>query len=137
MTKYPLKPCCKAGCRHFALPGKSMCQEHYDAWMKIQQAKRNAHRDSIEPYRQQSQERGYNNRWRKARKQYLLEHPICAMCGQPATDVDHIVPHKGDMELFWDTENWQPLCHKCHSKKTWYEDRLWKAPSSNDDVDNT
>ena len=39
-----------------------------------------------------------------------------------ATDVDHIVPHRGDPALFWDEENWQALCHSCHSKKTRNED---------------
>lgn len=29
--------------------------------------------------------------------------------------VDHIKPHKGDMELFWDRSNWQSLCRDCHS----------------------
>lgn len=28
--------------------------------------------------------------------------------------VDHIVPHKGDMALFWDSQNWQPLCPDHH-----------------------
>ena len=39
-----------------------------------------------------------------------------------ATDVDHIVPHRGDRDLFWDRNNWQALCHSCHSKKTAAED---------------
>lgn len=32
-----------------------------------------------------------------------------------AVIVDHIIPHKGDMELFWDESNWQGLCVSCHS----------------------
>lgn len=28
--------------------------------------------------------------------------------------VDHIIPHKGDMTLFWDPDNWQSLCFWCH-----------------------
>ena len=32
----------------------------------------------------------------------------------PATVVDHIIPHRGDMTLFWDSANWQPLCKSCH-----------------------
>ena len=40
----------------------------------------------------------------------------------PATVVDHIVPHKGDKKLFWDSGNWQPLCGPCHSRKTAKED---------------
>ena len=35
-----------------------------------------------------------------------------------ATDVDHIVPHRGDPALFWDEDNWQALCHRHHSVKT-------------------
>jgi 5-methylcytosine-specific restriction protein A len=25
------------------------------------------------------------------------------------------VPHKGDRALFWDRDNWQPLCTSCHN----------------------
>ena len=39
-----------------------------------------------------------------------------------ATDVDHITPHRGDRQLFWDESNWQPLCHRHHSMKTARED---------------
>ena len=40
-----------------------------------------------------------------------------------ATVVDHITPHRGDKKLFWDEDNWQPLCKRCHDKKTMTEDR--------------
>ena len=36
----------------------------------------------------------------------------------PATVVDHVIPHRGDRKLFWDEQNWQPLCKECHDKKT-------------------
>ncbi|WP_328203649.1 hypothetical protein [Brevibacillus nitrificans] len=39
-----------------------------------------------------------------------------------ATVVDHIIPHKGDKELFWDQKNWQGLCDSHHSRKTAKED---------------
>lgn len=66
--------------------------------------------------------RGYGHKWRKAREQYLKENPLCifhSKRGQyvPATVVDHIKPHKGDMKLFWRRSNWQPLCHSCHSSE--------------------
>jgi 5-methylcytosine-specific restriction protein A len=35
---------------------------------------------------------------------------------------DHIVPHKGDMVLFWDRTNWQGSCKHCHDIKTSTED---------------
>lgn len=31
-----------------------------------------------------------------------------------ATVVDHIKPHRGDVELFRDSENLQSLCKHCH-----------------------
>lgn len=66
----------------------------------------------------------YNNdRWRAASKQYRAEHPLCAECERhgvvkPAECVDHIEPHKGNLELFWSVDNWQSLCNACHSSKS-------------------
>lgn len=34
----------------------------------------------------------------------------------PATVVDHVIPHRGDRKLFWDSSNWQPLCVECHNR---------------------
>lgn len=75
--------------------------------------------------------RGYDSRWRKARLAYLAKHPLCAECLKrgiytSARVVDHIVPHKGDKALFWDSSNWQSLCdgltgRGCHDHKTWSE----------------
>jgi 5-methylcytosine-specific restriction endonuclease McrA len=31
--------------------------------------------------------------------------------------VDHVVPHKGDMTLFWSEANWQPACKRCHDSR--------------------
>lgn len=44
---------------------------------------------------------------------------MCVMCAEhgevkPAAVVDHIIPHKGDRHLFWDSDNWQSLCKHCH-----------------------
>ena len=64
----------------------------------------------------------YNTRrWINARLAFLREHPLCRFCEQnsrtePATVVDHIQPHRGDEELFWDVDNWQPLCKPCHDR---------------------
>jgi 5-methylcytosine-specific restriction protein A len=51
--------------------------------------------------------RGYDSKWAKARKAYLVKHPLCRECERKgrvsaATMVDHIIPHRGDMKLFWD-----------------------------------
>ena len=61
----------------------------------------------------------YDRRWRRARLSYLAAHPLCVMCQQqgritPAAVVDHVVPHRGDRELFWRQDNWQALCKPHH-----------------------
>ena len=61
----------------------------------------------------------YGRRWRKARINYLTLHPLCVFCQREgsvnaATEVDHVIPHKGDAALFWDERNWQSLCSTCH-----------------------
>lgn len=61
----------------------------------------------------------YNAQWRRARLAFLSAHPLCRMhmeLGQvrEAQVVDHIQPHRGDLGLFWDSDNWQALCKQCH-----------------------
>ena len=73
---------------------------------------------SYERKRGSSAQRGYGARWQKVRYSYLVSHPLCAICKEAATVVDHIIPHRGDGSLFWDYDNWQSLCKGCHDKKT-------------------
>jgi 5-methylcytosine-specific restriction protein A len=75
-----------------------------------------------------ARERGYNTRWEKARKTYLMRNPLCVMCKRegkvvPATVVDHIVRHQGDQGLFWNTDNWQSLCAHCHNSTKQRQER--------------
>ena len=87
-----------------------------------------AHRRQTERERQSASadrrgtahERGYDSRWQRTRLGFLRKHPLCCGCEAngritPATLVDHVVPHKGDMALFWERANWQPLCGWCHA----------------------
>jgi len=74
-----------------------------------------------------ARQRGYDRRWEKARKVFLLDNPLCIDClangiAKSATDVDHDEPHRGDMVKFWDESNWRARCHECHSTKTALED---------------
>ena len=69
----------------------------------------------------------YGRRWAAYAKSFLLANPLCVRCQQsqadsPATVVDHIVPHRGDVALFWDADNHQSLCKRCHDRKTATED---------------
>ena len=67
--------------------------------------------------------RGYGKAWQKARQRYLEAHPLCVEYMKEgkyvkATDVDYIIPHRGDRKLFRDENKWQALCHSHHSIKT-------------------
>lgn len=125
-TKRARRPCAHPGCTAWATHG-SYCDKHYAEWQERRQRMRNEARDKYlkecDSRRANANARGYNSAWNKARVTFLKTHPICACCGKPATEVDHIVPHKGDQKLFWNTQNWQPLCHECHSRKTYGEVR--------------
>jgi len=76
---------------------------------------RKARHDAQRP---SARERGYDSKWDRERAAYLKANPVCARqgCGQAATVVDHIIPHRGDRKLFWSRSNWQPLCTSCHSR---------------------
>ncbi|WP_270387029.1 AAA family ATPase [Acinetobacter guillouiae] len=65
-------------------------------------------------------ERGYGYRWQKYRLSFLQTNPLCVYCLEQnrvteAKVVDHIVPHRGDQDLFWNADNHQSLCMSCHS----------------------
>lgn len=62
-------------------------------------------------------------RWRQERREYLALHPLCVECVDPATVVDHVTPHRGDVGLFWAQGNWQALCAAHHNAKTGRETR--------------
>ena len=113
MPQRPLRPCGQMGCPELVTTGR--CTAHQrEAYRKQDQQRGSA------------AQRGYDSKWNKARKGYLAKHPWCAECKRqgratPATLVDHIIPHRGDMKLFWDSSNWQSLCNEppweCHNRK--------------------
>lgn len=108
MPDAPRKPCLVPGCPQ--LVERGYCAAHARLL------------GPTEP-RQSAARRGYGRRWRAASKAFLLEHPLCAECARRgettlAAVVDHVLPHRGDPELFWDRANWQPLCKACHDRKT-------------------
>ena len=106
-------PCQHPGCPALVPAGQKYCEEH-----------KQLHKDS----RPNAAARGYDARWQKARKRFLSQHPLCVRClaeGKyvQATVVDHIVPHRGNMNIFWDESNWQALCKHHHDQKTMTDDR--------------
>ena len=111
MMPTKLFPLCQfpGGCQARAIPaGKGRCAQHQQPRLDRRGSARS---------------RGYDTRWDVARRSFLTHWPLCAAClaaGRTtrATVVDHIRPHRGDPERFWDTDNWQALCATCHNKKT-------------------
>ena len=113
MPRRPDIPCKHPMCPRLIPYGQKYCDEHKPLHTKD---------------RDYSCERGYGYKWQQARKKFLQAHPICVRCYAEgkiteATVVDHIIPHRGDMKLFWDKSNWQPLCEHHHNVKTKTEDR--------------
>jgi 5-methylcytosine-specific restriction enzyme A len=65
----------------------------------------------------------YGRKWRRLREAHLAENPFCVECllagkRRLGTDVDHIIPHRGDELLMWDPHNLQTLCEPHHGRKT-------------------
>ena len=57
-------------------------------------------------------------RWQHMRAHQLAIHPLCKYCAElgrvtPAVIVDHIEPHRGDINKFW-LGGLQSLCDPCH-----------------------
>ncbi len=72
---------------------------------------------AVDARRPNAAARGYcSARWKNLRLLVLHRDPVCVMCQQPATEVDHVVPKASGGE---DTmQNLQGLCKRCHSRKT-------------------
>jgi len=118
MPKKSPTPCAAAGCLSLAYNGPycEYCEQH-----TRQKAKQ------YDKERGTAAQRGYDAKWRRYRIQYLAQHPYCVKCLKEgkfvfATVIDHIIPHKGDIKLFWDGNNHQALCKSCHDAKTVRED---------------
>ena len=61
----------------------------------------------------------YNSpKWKTLRQTKLRDNPFCEICGAEATEVHHIHPHNGDLDLFYDYDNLMSICHSCHAKET-------------------
>ena len=103
-----------------ALTNERFCEMHAKQAEKAYEAKREVN----QPWR-----KWYFIPWyRKAVDMFKAEHPLCAECAREGHDhtgghLDHIVPHKGDWELFSNQANWQNLCGHHHNVKTAQEGR--------------
>ena len=120
----PMKPkhmCNATGCRE--LITEKYCPKH----AHLKKTERD-HKRRIYDKNRPSYYAWYDSaRWKLIRERVLYAFPFCVECAKDgrasmSTIVDHIVPHKGDVHIFWDLENLQGLCAHCHSVKTSKED---------------
>lgn len=110
------RPCAHIGCPRLVVPPERYCPQHKQYETALAR--------SYET-RPGSTARGYSYRWQQESKAFLLEHPLCE-CDEcqrlnrwrPSATVDHRIPHRGDMALFWDKSNWMAMAKECHDRKT-------------------
>jgi 5-methylcytosine-specific restriction enzyme A len=126
MPRAPQKPCNTPGCGVLVASSKRFCEKHDRLKSPTLTIQKNAGGVSLNRH-----ERGYSNEWVAASKAFLARNPLCRRCldrnfVRGASVTDHIVPHKNIAKLFWDENNWQPLCKRCHDQKTFASD----APAS-------
>lgn len=76
-----------------------------------------------EKARGSASKRGYGYRWQAIRAAQLEREPDCVVCGEPATDVDHITPR--EMGGSDEPSNLQSMCHAHHSAKTARQSSGW------------
>ena len=114
MPVRPKRPCTHPGCR--ALTDGGRCEAH----QKEQRQQSQSRRDNQHLHL-------YSTQWKKIRAMVSRDRPLCTECEKQgrlvvATTCDHIIPHKGDLTLFYDQDNLQGLCVSCHSRKTAADD---------------
>ena len=114
MSLRPKSICCYAGCQR-TIEQPKYCASHQKIMELREKARKNNHQSEFTKL--------YNWDWRKFRDRYVKEHPLCIHCLAkgiltPTQEIDHIVPHQGDKDLFWKEDNLQALCKPCHSIKT-------------------
>ena len=66
--------------------------------------------------------------WLALRAAQLAAHPLCSRCLQrgftvAATVANHIIPHRGDLVLFFDPGNLESVCKPCHDGRIQSEER--------------
>ncbi len=110
MPRKPPTPCSQTGCPRLSYA--RFCEPH-----------QSEDRKRMDAGRDPSVRRDYGGKeWRAIRAAFLEAHPWCSTrgCPDPATDVDHVVSRRrGGSDR---DENFQSLCHSCHSSKTAKED---------------
>lgn len=110
MPTHPRKPCITPGCPGKTLSGRcARCKATAQANPRLRQ---------LTPA-----QAGYDADWRATRLDYLMRHPVCALCGRLANVADHypvsrrhlIAQGVPDPDA---DERLRPLCKPCHDRQT-------------------
>jgi 5-methylcytosine-specific restriction protein A len=123
MPPRPHRVCKFPGCKRLNQDISGFCEVHREEGLAREEDRLRAVKRKADAKRGTAHQRGYSEAWRRAREGFLRKHPLCVECLKfgiymPATVVDHSVPHKGDMDIFWDSSLWVPLCKRHHDAKT-------------------
>ena len=105
MPQRPIRPCAISSCPGRAAHGK-YCATHASYKQLSRQP----------DTRPSAAARGYDAKWRYIRAQFLKAHSQCVVCGEQATEVDHVVPLADGGTHQW--SNLQAMCKTHHSQKT-------------------
>lgn len=114
-------------------------------YLQGNERERSRYRDATQAYRQWYK----TSRWQRLRWSVLVrDHVRCQRCGHehealtqlcclmaslgrldevkgsaPDFVADHIIPHRGSPEMFWDRGNLQCICKTCHDRDKQREER--------------
>ena len=121
------KLCQFSSCNEMAEPGHTYCKTHlveskkkHQEWLKNHKKK---------PFENAVRTNNYNtSEWKALRREVLKRDCYqCCQCGITAEEsgfpleIHHIIPPKGNKELFYDKNNCVTLCKLCHARITQQE----------------
>ena len=124
MPTRPKRACLERGCLAYA-ETIGRCAEHAAPILRERQRRDRADEPGRRFY--------HTTRWKALRAAILRAEPLCRACAaqgrpEPATEIDHVLRHRGSAALFWMQANLQPLCATCHIAKTIRERRDARRP---------
>jgi 5-methylcytosine-specific restriction protein A len=107
MATAPLRYCTSPGCSEKVSSGRCTLHQQHHRRAQRTTALHNLY-DSV--------------RWKRLRREHQRDYPWCVTClaqgvKRPWQQLDHVVPHRGDLDSFWNGQL-QGLCREHHQAKT-------------------
>lgn len=108
----PVKKICRhVGCNRFRTDNSSYCIKHQSEESNVNAYSFMSSHEWKTLYQ--------TKEWKAISNDVLTNQPICQYCHQAkSTEVHHMIPHRGNEEVFFDISNLVALCHDCHTKQT-------------------